>query len=201
VSFAPWIGGTPPAQGRDDFLIEHWRSVRDDRLDYVEQVADGDQVRLLHGDQRARPRASVLFEFDDGGGVASGAVAVPLGADADATFANLATAIPTAVPFTTVSHLPAFNRLTALDGSAELFGVYWIVERNQAQAIVHDYVVSDYYGVRDVRDDLTYVEHESGEVELYDLTIDPHQLENKAGDPAYASSRQRLADRLDQLLR
>jgi hypothetical protein len=48
---------------------------------------------------------------------------------------------------------------------------------------------------------LTYVEHESGEVELYDLAVDPYQLENKAGDPAYADRRQRLAERLDELLR
>jgi hypothetical protein len=55
--------------------------------------------------------------------------------------------------------------------------------------------------VRDTVDGFTYVEHESGERELYDLNVDPAQLENKAGDPSYAATRARLADRLDELLR
>lgn len=58
----------------------------------------------------------------------------------------------------------------------------------------------DYAGVRDVAGALTYVEHETGEVELYDLTVDPWQLQNVAGHPAYSDTEARLARRLDDLL-
>jgi N-acetylglucosamine-6-sulfatase len=39
----------------------------------------------------------------------------------------------------------------------------------------------------------------TGEVELYDLTVDPYELENVADDPEYAEIRARLAERLEQL--
>ena len=45
-----------------------------------------------------------------------------------------------------------------------------------------------------------YVEYpDSGERELYDMDRDPHQLVNRAADPAYADVRARLADRLAAL--
>jgi arylsulfatase A-like enzyme len=200
VSFAPWLESVAPAQWRDDFLLEHWRSARDDRLDYTANMSDGDQVRLLYGDARVHPRASVLFEFDDGSGVAVGAVAVPIGNDADATFAQLGALIPTLVPFTSPSHSRAFNQLQVVDDSPDHVGVYWFIERDQGHVIDHPYGLGDYYGVRDVRGGFTYVEHESGEIELYDLTVDPAQLENKASDPTYAGTRERLANRLNELL-
>jgi hypothetical protein len=37
-----------------------------------------------------------------------------------------------------------------------------------------------------------YTEYATGERELYDLTADPHQLENLAGRPAYAQVRSEL---------
>jgi hypothetical protein len=199
VSFAAWLGGSSPAQWRDDFILEHWRSARNDMLDYTNQVSDGDRLRLLYGNARARPRASVLFEFDDGSGVADGAVAVPIGSDADASFAHLGDAVTATVPFTATEL--ARSLLTVFDTSPELHGVYWIVERDQGQVIDHPYAIADYFGVRDVRNRLTYVEHESGEIELYDLNADPSQLVNKAGDPAYAGAQDRLANRLAELLR
>jgi arylsulfatase A-like enzyme len=44
-----------------------------------------------------------------------------------------------------------------------------------------------------------YFELATGEVELYDLTADPDQLENRAGDPALAATERELAARLDRL--
>jgi N-acetylglucosamine-6-sulfatase len=44
-----------------------------------------------------------------------------------------------------------------------------------------------------------YVEHSTGEREFYDLREDPHQLESKHDDPAYAERREELARRLKEL--
>ena len=45
----------------------------------------------------------------------------------------------------------------------------------------------------------TYVEYDRGGRELYDLTADPAQLDNRAGDPAYAALQRRLANLLEEL--
>ncbi len=200
MSFAPWVIGPPPVQWRDDVLLEYWRGHRGDDLSYSGQVTDGDRLRLLYGNSRARPRASVLFEFDNSGGVTRGALTVPIGVDADATFANLGAAVVAALPFTARQHASASNRLAILDNSPDHDGVYWLVERDHGAAIKHFYPTPDYFGVRDVTNGYTYVEHESGETELYDLTADPAQLENKADDPSYAATRERLSERLEELL-
>jgi N-acetylglucosamine-6-sulfatase len=44
-----------------------------------------------------------------------------------------------------------------------------------------------------------YVEYESGARELYDLERDPHELESRHADPAYAGVRNDLAERLARL--
>jgi N-acetylglucosamine-6-sulfatase len=59
-----------------------------------------------------------------------------------------------------------------------------------------------YWGIR--TQDYTYVEYQTGERELYDLTgrvgrADPYQLTNRAADPAYADVRANLADLLRRL--
>lgn len=41
-----------------------------------------------------------------------------------------------------------------------------------------------------------YVEHSTGEKELYDLVADPHEISNKAGNPGWATIEQRMASRL-----
>ncbi len=45
-----------------------------------------------------------------------------------------------------------------------------------------------------------YVEYVTGERELYDVAADPYELDNRAGDPAYAAVQAALAARLSQLL-
>jgi N-acetylglucosamine-6-sulfatase len=44
-----------------------------------------------------------------------------------------------------------------------------------------------------------YAEHRTGEQELYDLSIDPYELQSLHDDPAYASVKTRLANRLHRL--
>lgn len=53
-------------------------------------------------------------------------------------------------------------------------------------------------GVR-TEDDLVYVEHGTGEHELYDLRTDPFQLDSRHDDPAYADRQEALAARLAEL--
>jgi arylsulfatase A-like enzyme len=173
TSFAPWITQEPVTQWREDFLLEHWRPNRDDGLSYTGQPNDGDRLRFLYGDTTLSPRPSVLFEFDSAGGVGGGAVTVAIGSTADATFAALATAISTAVPSATASHFPDRDELRIVDTSAARHGIYLVIERDQAAVIVHTYGLGDYFGVRDVANGFTYVEHESGEVELYDSPPTP----------------------------
>jgi cysteine-rich repeat protein len=199
VSVTPWLAGSPPAQWRDDFLIENRRSDGGATLTYTGPPADGDQVRVFYGDPRAQPRAAALFEFDNSGGVTAGAVAVPIGASADAAFANLGAAIVAHVPFT--AYASGHNMFVVLDNSPNHDGVYVLVERDQAGVIGHQYPIPDYFGVRDVTNGFTYVEYETGEVELYDLSADPAQLDNRADDPFYAATRARLAQRLADLVK
>lgn len=45
----------------------------------------------------------------------------------------------------------------------------------------------------------SYVEHSTGERELYDLQPDPYQLQSRHADPGYAAIRTALANRLHQL--
>jgi arylsulfatase A-like enzyme len=49
--------------------------------------------------------------------------------------------------------------------------------------------------------DMLYVEHSTGERELYDMTVDPFQLESRHADPGYQQRVQDLADELHRLQR
>ena len=199
-SFDGWLGDSPPTSWRTDFLIEMRRAFRGDTVAYVGQVADGDQLKLFHGDPRAQPRGETIFEFDSGNGVSAGAVAVPIGADATASFSNLGNSVVANVAATQKTHNASENRLTIGDSSPNHDGVYWWEEVDQGAAFAPRYPVPDYFGVRDVENGYTWVEYETGERELYDLDLDPDQLENEADAPAYATIRQQLETRLDQLL-
>jgi arylsulfatase A-like enzyme len=63
---------------------------------------------------------------------------------------------------------------------------------------VHD--VRRHYGVRDGRYKLIYF-YGADEWELYDLESDPHELDNKYADPAYAAEVRRLKRELERLRR
>jgi len=56
-----------------------------------------------------------------------------------------------------------------------------------------------YRGVRDLAGGFTYVQYSNGGVELFDLHLDPAQLQNVAGLPAYAADQSRLAERMGEL--
>ncbi|MFN2489945.1 MAG: sulfatase [Actinomycetota bacterium] len=54
-----------------------------------------------------------------------------------------------------------------------------------------------YWGIRTSR--YKYVELDTGEKELYDLSVDPYELQNVAGDASYAAVQDDLAARLENL--
>ncbi len=200
VSLAGWFGGSPPFQWRTDFLLEHWNGNRNATINYVAHPTDGDRLRLQHGGPWPTPRESTVFEFDNGDGVSEGAIGVPLGVTADEAFSTLGDLVSVLVPFAVKQLDPAHDRLTIIDTSPDHASLYWLEEVDQGNAFEPVYPVPDFFGVRDVANQLTYVEHETGEVELYDLTSDPAQLQNVADDPSYESDRTRLAARMRELL-
>ncbi len=59
--------------------------------------------------------------------------------------------------------------------------------------------VPPWWGVRTTDGRWRYVEWDTGERELYDLTADPWELTNVAGDPDYAETEAALAIRLEEL--
>jgi len=200
VAFDSWLGGTPPGGWRADFLLEHWRGDRRGTVFYTGQPMDGDRLRLLYGNPWARPRAAAEFEFDTGDGVGAGRIAVPIGPTADDTFSTLGDLVVAAVPFTSKVLNVTAHQLVINDATPQVYGVQFFEEVNQLAKYAVSYPVPDYFGVRDVANRYAYVEHETGEVELYDLTADPAELQNVAGAPAYAAEQARLAQRLQGLL-
>jgi arylsulfatase A-like enzyme len=200
VSFDGFLQGTPPSGWRTDFLIEQWRHPLEALLTYTGQPMDGDQIRVFYGDPLAQPRPSKLFEFDAGGGVGPGAIAVPIGGGADASFVSLGLAVVANVPSAVPILNGPTNTLTLLDISSSNTGLYFWVEVDQGSNVnTSAQGVPSYFGVRDVAQGWLWVEYETGERELYDLALDPDQLENRADDPTYASVRAQLEARLDVL--
>jgi N-acetylglucosamine-6-sulfatase len=62
--------------------------------------------------------------------------------------------------------------------------------KNESPAPNYDAVMTKRY---------TYVEYATGEKELYDRAVDPHELESKHNDPAYANTMAALSLRLQDL--
>ena len=201
IDLSAGLVGSHPQSQRSDYLIETWGLQRGDTLLYSRQVTDGDRIRLFYGDTRAQPRASAVFEFDSGDGVEPGAIAVPIGADADASFTALATALQgigqVQVGLNTAAAKLYVSPSPATDPTKD--AILW-EEVDQGNVFAPTDNLPDYLGIRDVVNGFTWVEYETGERELYDLHADPQQLENKADDPAYQSVRDTLASRLEQLL-
>ncbi len=201
-SFDGWLFGPQPNGWRTDFLMEYWRPGRDATLWLLGPVTEGDRLRLFHGKTRAIPRASKVFEFDAGDGVSAGAIAVPISQNSLETFSNLRSAVEANVPDTTaiLTFGPSAARLGVVDESLDHDGLYWWEELDQADVFTLVYPRTDYFGVRDVANGYTWVESETGERELYDLALDPDQLDNRAADPAYQVVRAQLEARLVALL-
>ena len=196
VSFRPALEG-PTEPLRDDFLLEHWSGgTRNATLTFLAPPLDGDRLRVLFGPW---PKTSLVFEFDENGVVGTGDIAVPIIGTPEAEVVLLQLAISSHVPEALAQRNGA--QLTLIDTSAESSGIDWLDEVDQGGNIDVTYPVPDFFGVRDVTDNFTYVEYATGERELYDLVADPWQLENKADDPAYAATQARLAARTLELLR
>ncbi len=200
-SLQGWLGGLTPAAWRSDYILSHWRTARGDSLTYAGQVSDGDQIRVYYGNTRAQPRASVVLEFDAGGGVAAGALRVPIGVDSDASWSAFAAvlrsnAASVRVSVNTTQHRVGISPVVINADTS----VYIWEEVDQGSVIdpIDDH--PDMLGVRDVANGFTWVEYETGERELYDLATDPDQLDNRAYDPTYGGMRQRYETRLGELL-
>jgi arylsulfatase A-like enzyme len=182
---------------RNDFLLEQWRQVRNASITYSGQPMDGDRLQLFYGPEF--PKAVATFEFDSGDGVEPGSIAVPIEGTADATYYALGAAVVTAVPNSLFSRNVTAKQLNIVDTSAALSGFYWWDEVNQAGSFAVAYPIPDFFGVRDVRDGYMYVHYEDGEAELYDMNVDPWQLNNAANDPAYTGVRAELDARMRML--
>jgi arylsulfatase A-like enzyme len=194
------VRAIPSRHRRGEFLLERWRADRAGRLEYGGQVADGDRIRVYFGPPRQQPRDARVFEFDSGGGVSPDAVAVAIGADADATFFNFNGAVTRSIPrlrafLNTASDSLAIDPRDPLDQS-----VYFWEETDQLGVIDPEDPIPEYFGLRDVAGGFTWVEYETGERELYDLTLDPDQLQNRADDPVYQSIAGQMAARLADLM-
>jgi arylsulfatase A-like enzyme len=182
---------------RDDFLLETWQLDRNAKLTYAGQPADGDRLRLYYG--TGIPKSVKTFEFDSGDGVAPSNIAVAIQGTADATFAALGTAVTSAIPKTTITQDTSKKVFSIVDTSPAQTGLYLVGEVNQSGALTLDYLEPDGFGVRDVRQGFTLMEYADGEAELYDLNVDPWQLNNSINDPAYGGVRATLDQRMRTL--
>jgi arylsulfatase A-like enzyme len=194
-SLAPLLAGAAPAW-RTDYLLEYYRGGCNDVLVLTTQPVDGDRVRLIHGDPwSGGPRPSAVFEFDGGDGVvAPGAILVPIQATINQTAARLATTVTATVPG--VRHIVNFsNKANVEDATEACNAPVWWEEVDQTNALDPTDPLPAFFGVRDVARGYTWVEYETGERELYDLNVDPWQLENLDDDPAYAALRAELSAR------
>jgi arylsulfatase A-like enzyme len=195
VSFAAALsGGTSPL--RHDFLLEHWNWKRDGYLALpTVQPNDGDRLRVFFGPW---PKTSLAFEFVSDDILSTGALPVPMQATAQDSFRALGIAVTSLLPDTDWDLQS--NWILVRDTSPASDGICLLDEVNTAGSLYPLWLTQDFFGVRDLANNFTYVEHACGEVELYDLSADPWQLENCADDPGYAGARARLRGRLRELL-
>jgi len=193
-SILPLLAGAPEGW-RTDYLLESWRQSCRDTLAFTAPPVDGDRIRLFYGDPwTVAPRASILFEFDLDGVVGPDAVRVPINPALGWTVFALSQALTTRVPEVRLVSNP-FGRVIAEDATAACHGPLWWEEVDQTGVIDPSDPLPAYFGVRDVARGYTWVEYESGERELYDLNLDPFQLDSRHDDPAYAELRAELAAR------
>jgi N-acetylglucosamine-6-sulfatase len=84
--------------------------------------------------------------------------------------------------------------LPLLDGSGSTWRNDFLLEHTEQPGADP---VPTYCGVRTTGS--LYVEYSTGEVEMYDLTTDPYELQNEAGDPTHAAQQLALHERLVKL--
>jgi len=197
-SIAPLLGGDATGW-RTDYLLESWRGSCSDTLQLTAPPVDGDRVRLFYGEPWAVPRASILFEFDLDGLVSPDATRIPILLPLGWTVLALNNAVTARVPGVRPVSNP-FGRAIAEDSTGACYGPIWWEEVDQTGVIVPDDPPTAYFGVRDVARGYTWVQHETGERELYDLNVDPYQLDSRHDDPAYAELRAELEARTAALL-
>jgi len=196
ASIVPLLAGQTPPTWRTDYMLESWRGNCADNVQLAALPLDGDRLRLFHGDPWATtPRPSTVFEFDAGDGVTSpGTILVPIGTTPLQTMSRLAVAVTANVPG--VRHVLNFaNRTIVEDYTGACNGPVWWEEIDQGGTINAAQPLTAYFGVRDVAHGYTWVEHETGERELYDLNVDPHQLQSLHDHPDYALLRTVLSAR------
>jgi arylsulfatase A-like enzyme len=198
VSLAPWLLALDGRSPRTEYLMESWRQDRNDSIRIEGLVQDGDQLRLMYGNSRKRPRASTLFEFDSDGSVDEGAVPVRIDSSRAVVAKRLASAVRKNVD--RVSGMWRGRDVDVRDRTRARHGVYWWVEVDPGGALALVPRMPDYFGIRDIAGEAVWIEYETGERELYDLRADPHQLENVANDPDYSAIRTGLEQRLEVLL-
>lgn len=200
-SIVPLLVGTAPTPAwRADYLMESYRSDCRDAVTLSALPVDGDQLRLFYGNPwgtTARP--SAVFEFDTNGVATAGTILVPVQSTPTQTATKLGQTVATT--------LPALRRVTSFtagetiveDVTAGCYGPIWWEELDQTNVIRPKNTPPAYFGVRDVANGFTWVEYETGERELYDLNVDPHQMESRHADPAYAPLSAMLSARTAEL--
>ena len=113
---------------------------------------------------------------------------------------RLAVAVRRVVPGVRAMLWKEGEKLSFFESSDSQHGVYLQVLANRSGALRVEEHLPDFVGVRDVAGGFTWVAYETGERELYDLSLDPHQLDNRADDRAYRKERVRLEARTRELL-
>jgi arylsulfatase A-like enzyme len=100
------------------------------------------------------------------------------------------------VPFAGVGRVDGTSLVPLLDGSARQVRDGLLLEHADYPGHYH---VPSYCGLRTLG--WTYVRYDGGVEELYDLTADPYELRNLAGDAAASRTLRRLRARTDSLCR
>lgn len=148
--------------------------------------------RIMTGKNRVYDEAIRVPMLIRGPGVAEGKTVTDLSANADIAPTVLDAAGATAG--------------LAVDGRSLLPSAKHPERLRGRELLVEQYTSADdeggipgvvYSAVRNAR--YAYVENGTGEVELYDMELDPFQLTNVAGNPVYAAARAALAARLASL--
>lgn len=181
-----------------DDAIEEFFSTLSSRgiLDNTVVVFMSDNGHLL-GEHRVRTKVSEYEESHAvpmwirvGSAIAKTEPKLVSNVDLASTFTELAGVTPT-IPQDGRSLVPL------LDGSAAGWRHGVLLEWLGETAVGKSSLAPPYYGVRTRA--YKYVELSTAEKELYDLSVDPYEVHNVAGDPAYAQIQADLAAELASL--